>query len=190
MPFRFTRGSEPPEDDASDSYPDDLVAALVNAAPRLSKLNRRWMKSADLADMARDGWTPDEVARLVESWPNVGSVGLSLLVSLSVAVRRRVGGAVGHVVAWTHALATDEAPGRFRSRALGAEELRSARDSARTSLPDLAERYSAAAGSSDLGLAAAAAGLSITQTETRATSGSLDLGELRQLAAARGVDLP
>ena len=187
MPFRFTRGSEPPEDDASDSYPDDLVAALVNAAPRLSKLNRRWMKSAD---MARDGWTPDEVARLVESWPNVGSVGLSLLVSLSVAVRRRVGGDVGHVVAWTHALATDEAPGRFPPRTLGAEELQSARDSAPTSLPDLAERYSAAAGSSDLGLAAAAAGLSITQTETRATSGSLDLGELRQLAAARGVDLP
>jgi hypothetical protein len=140
--------------------------------------------------MARDGWTPDEVAQLVDSWPNVTTVGLSVLVSLAAAVRRSVGGDIRHVVAWTHALATDESADRFRPRALVVEELHSAKHAGPTSLPELAGRYSAAAGSSELGLAALAAGLSIAETNIRATNGSLDLGELRQLAAARGVDLP
>lgn len=126
----------------------------------------------------------------MDSWPNVGTVGLSVVVSIATAIRGRVGGDVEHVLTWTHALATDEAPGRLRPRELVVEQLQLARETVPTSLPDLAERYSAAAGSSELGLAALAAGLTVAQTTTGATRGTLDADQLRRTAAARGIELP
>lgn len=190
MPFKFSRGPEPPGHDEVGAYPDEQVSALVRAAPRLSTLHGRWVKFGGLADLVRDGWAPDDVARLVASWPDLGRLDLSLLIQLAVSVRRRVGGDIAHVIAWTRALATDEAPGRFRPRELATTELQSARQATAASLPELAERYAVAAGSPNLGLAGLSAGLSVNETRDRNDRGTLDAAELRAVAASRGLYLP
>jgi hypothetical protein len=190
MPFSFTRGDDPAES-AAEAQLAASISEIITAAPRLAKLNRRVVKFGGLRDLVSDGWTPEEVARLVESWPNLKTTSLAIVLSLAVSIRRAGSDDLDHVIVWTHACVEGVPGGRSGPRKLVIDELNTLRERGEhLAFPDVAGRYRQAARSSTLGLAALAAGLSIDETERGAADDSLDPVALRRMAADRGVELP
>jgi hypothetical protein len=157
----------------------------------MSKLWRKVVRFGGIRDMASDGWTPGEAAQLVDSWPSLRSVDLSLVVSVAVAVRRQARADVAHVTAWTHALIEALPDGQSRPRDLAREEVEAHRQSGEPfGLPDLPGQYVRVIGSSTFALAALAGGLSLADARRDAVAGTLDLEQLRLTAARRGIHLP
>lgn len=161
---------------------EQLAAPLAAAVPRLGNNG-----GPNLAALARAGWTPGDVAALGRAWPTLNAFSLVVLVAHAQNLVEALQASPAETITWLGVLL--EVNPRFASLLRVRPEIHAAAG------PDddyrgLARDYMKAAGSRELGLLAAAAGLSLAELDQRAAQGSLEPDALRAAATARGIVVP
>lgn len=169
---------------------------------RIAEMMRRHAYMDDLVDLLEAGWQRDDVARLVDSWPNRSPRSLPFVFMAAVdAVRAGIGDPADATV-WTHAMLVEmemhigrrefvQLVPREIVRTLGARGVE--QDKKGFGFPrygPFVETYLAATGDAWLALVSAAAGLTPEEAEDLDANDGDRMGELRAAAAERGIIIP
>lgn len=159
---------------------------------RIAEMMRRHAYMDDLVDLLEAGWQRDDVARLIDSWPNITPRRLTAMFMVAADVARAGIADPADVTSWTHAMFV--AYGKFgRAREIvslvGARGVEHDQHGMRHRGPFIA-LYLAATGDARSALVAAAAGLTPEQAEGLDVHDVDRMAELRAAAADRGITLP
>jgi hypothetical protein len=131
---------------------------IIADEPNLAQDGRA--RYSAVGELDEQGWTGEQIARLVSSWPDASAFAMSMIISLAGRIAGDGVEDPDQVVAWTHAMLEQGRHGRVRPNQLVRSELASTG----RSLPRAVELWTEAAGSGEAGLAALAAGHSLNTT--------------------------
>lgn len=118
---------------------------------------------ASIGELVDQGWTGEQIARLVGSWPEASAISVSMTVSLAGRMTYDGVDDPDEVIAWIRALLESDGHGLLGPTPLVRAEL----DDAGRSLPDAVALWTDAAGSRSAGLAALSAGFTLSHTRRK-----------------------
>lgn len=188
------------EDERAFEPPIVKTRRLIGAAlgpggaslPRVAEMIRRHGDTSDLVYLLDAGWQRDDVARLVDSWPNHGPRTLTSVFAMAADVARAGVVDPAEVVLWTHAMYV---PSWKLTRRREIVDLVGARafeydEHGMPNRSPFIRLYLAATGDARSALLAAAAGLTPEQAEGLDINDTERMAELRAAAARRGITVP
>ncbi len=154
--------SESPHGDAAREW-DEQGARSKKFLAEVPQLRpKRFIFWAGVSNLIEDGWTPDELRTLLDSWPDVHrTIDFTAIADLGGGIRAKGIRAIPDVVAWTHIL-LESADGHVQPSARMLEGRRGIRGLLQT-----VDAFIDATGSQHAALQAAQEGLTSTEAAHR-----------------------